>query len=275
MTDQATRGGLHPRLSLNAIATMRWSFEQDVAFWRAAGLSCVGLFVPKLDAIGHERAIEILQREGMTCSSIVAPSFSLFERGRWAEQRATLNRAIDVAHVLGGAVYGPPGKGRIDGWAESAAAYAEAVAPCVEHARERGVTLAFEPSLRSNVSFVHNLRDSIDLADASGTAIVVDIGNCYAERDVTDWIARVGKRIAIVQVSDVAIGTIEAPGAGTRGLPGQGELPIARLIESAVAAGYDGPFEIEFLGLEDMDEPAFVRSLAYMDDMIAGIVGRP
>jgi sugar phosphate isomerase/epimerase len=275
MNDQATRVSLHPRLSLNAITTLRWSFAEDVAFWREAGLRCVGLFAAKLEAVGHDQAIAMLQSEGMACSSIVAPPFSLFEPSRWAEQRALLNRAIDVAHVVGGAVYAPPGKGRIDGWAENVAAYAEAVAPCVEHARHRGVTLAFEPSLRSNVSFAHNLRDSLDLADASGTAIVVDIGNCYAERDVSAWIARVGKRIAIVQVSDVAIGTLEAPGAGVRGLPGEGELPIAHLIESAVAAGYVGPFEVEFLGLDEVDKPAYLRSLAYLDEIVAGIVGRP
>jgi len=274
MTDQTTRVSLHPRLSLSAIATMRWSFEQDVAFWRDAGLRCVGLFAGKLEAFGHDRAVEILRREGMTCSSIVAAPFSLFDPSRWADERTRLNRAIDVAAALGGAVYGPPGKGRVDGWADNVAAYAEAVAPCVDHAREAGVTLAFEPSLRSNVSFVHNLRDSIDLADASGAAIVVDIGNCYAERDVTAWIARVGKRIAIVQVSDVAIGTLEAPGAGVRGLPGEGELPIARFVESTVAAGYDGPFEVEFLGLDEVDKPAYLKSLAYLENIITEVVGQ-
>jgi hypothetical protein len=62
----------HPRLSLSAITTMTWSFTQDLEFWRRLGLRCVGLFERKLDAFGHQRAIELLQREGMRCSSVVA-----------------------------------------------------------------------------------------------------------------------------------------------------------------------------------------------------------
>jgi sugar phosphate isomerase/epimerase len=185
-----------------------------------------------------------------------------------------MNRCIDVARVLGGAVYGPPGKGEIDRWGDNAARYAEAVAPCADHARECGVTLAFEPSLRPNVSFVHNLRDSIDLADRAGTAIVVDIGNCYHERDVMAWIDRVGERIAIVQVSDVAIGTLDAPGPCVRGLPGEGELPLRSFLECAIAAGYDGPFEIEFLGTDDVDEAAFRRSVDGMNALVSAVTSK-
>jgi len=275
MTDKPRDGGrLHPRLSLNAISTFTWSFEQDFAFWRRLGLRTVGLSAQKLEAFGHLRAADLLQQEGMKCSSIVFPPFSLLDPSRWPDERAAINRCIDVAQPLGAAIYGPPGKGEIGRWDDNAARYAEAVAPCVDYARERGVTLAFEPSLRPNVSFVHNLRDSLDLADISRTAIVVDIGNCYEERDVMAWIERVGERIAIVQVSDVAIGTLEAPGAGTRGLPGEGELPIRSFLESALAAGYDGAFEIEFLGIEEPDEEAFRRSLEGMDGMISELVGR-
>jgi len=275
MTDKPRDGAhLHPRLSLSAISTYTLSFEQDVALWRRLGLGTVGLFSRKLEAFGHQRAADVLQEEGMTCSSIVFPAFSLLDPSRWPEERAAMNRCVDVAQLVGGAIYGPPGKGEIGRWDENAARYAEAVAPCVDYARERGVTLAFEPSLRASGSFVHNLRDSMDLADVSGTAIVVDVGNCYHERDVMAWIKRVGERIAIVQVSDVAIGTMDAPGAGTRGLPGEGELPIRSFLESAIAAGYQGPFEVEFLGLEEPDEEAFRRSLEGMNRMISELVGQ-
>jgi len=264
---------MHPRLSLSAITTLTWSFTQDLEFWHRLGLRCVGLFERKLDSFGHQHAIELLQQAGMKCSSVIAHPFSLFDPSRWPEERAAMNRCVDVARVLGGAVYGPPGKGAINQWSENAARYADAVAPCVDYARECGVTLAFEPSLRPNVSFVHNLRDSIELADRSGTAIVIDIGNCYHERDVMAWIDRVGERIAIVQVSDVAIGTIDAPGAGVRGLPGEGELPLRSFLECAIAAGYMGPFEIEFLGTADVDEAAFSRSVAGMNALVSAVTG--
>ena len=98
--------------------------------------------------------------------------------------------------------------------------------------------------------------------------VIVDIGNCYAERDVRQWIGRTGERIGLVQVSDVTIGTIAMPGAGTRGLPGSGELPIEEFLRTAIAAGYAGPFEIEFLGLGNVDEDAVLASLDRMDAML-------
>ena len=259
---------LHPRLSLSAITAPYWTFEQDLAFWNSVGLSCVGLFERKLEAFGFERAIEELKRRNFKVSSVISHPFSLLDKSLWDAERASFNRCIDVACAVGGAVYGPPGKGRFDAWDESAALYAEAVAPCVDYGKSLGVTVAFEPSLRPQISFVHNLRDSLDLSEVSRADLVVDIGNCYQERDVLKWISSVSSKIALVQVSDVSIGTLENPGAGTRGLPGEGELPIGRFLQASVDAGYQGPFEIEFLGPKEVDQDAFRKSLAKLDALI-------
>jgi len=262
---------LHPRLALNAITTMNWSFEQDLSLWKRLGLRCVGLFERKLDAFGHPEAIEALRDAGLAVSSIVAHPFSLLEPDRWPAERTAMNRCIDIADALGGAVYGPPGKGAFDMWDENADRYADAVRPCLEYARMRGVTLAFEPSLRPHISFVHNLRDSVDLAERSGARIVVDLGNAYQERDLRSWIAQIGAQAAVVQISDVAIGTMENPGAGVRGLPGTGELPLDGLIRTCIEAGYTGPFEIEFLGTGDVDETAFQQGLSRIDRVLADL----
>lgn len=266
---RAMTNPLHPRLSLSAMATFDWTFEQDLEFWTRAGLRCVGLWDRKIEAFGFERAVDELKRRELALSCVIFGPFTLLDPSCWDAERASVLRCIDVVQALGGgAVYGPPGKGAFDSWDDNAARYAEAIAPCVAYGESRGVRVAFEPTLRPQMSFVHNLRDSLDLTEISGADIVVDIGNCYAERDVRNWIRRVGARIGLVQVSDVTIGTIATPGAGTRGLPGGGELPIEEFLRAAIAAGYAGPFEIEFLGIGDVDQDAVLASLARMDAML-------
>lgn len=259
---------LHPRLSLSALVTPAWTFAQDMAFWKTAGLRHVGLFAPKVAAFGANRVAAALRAEGLSVSSIICGVFTLDDDSAWARERAALAEMIDLAAEVGGAVYAPPGKGRIDSFDMNAALYAEAVAPCIAHAKTCGVTVAFEPSLRAYTSFVHNLRDAIDLADISGAKLVVDVGNCYHERDARQWIGRAGARIAVVQLSDVAIGTVTTPGTGLRDLPGRGELPLDIFVSAAVAAGYAGPFEIEFLGSGAPDERAILESLRHTSEML-------
>ena len=75
----------------------------------------------------------------------------------------------------------------------------------------KGVRLAIEPSLRTDQSFVHTLRDAIDVADAAGIGLVADLGNCWMERDVETTVRRAGPRIAAVQFADAQFGTPEKP----------------------------------------------------------------
>jgi sugar phosphate isomerase/epimerase len=260
---------LHPRLSLSAVATFDWTFEQDLEFWSRAGLRCVGLSDRKFAAVGLERVMTELKRRNFAISCIVSGPFALLDPSAWEAERESMFRCIDVVHTLGGGVvYGPPGKGKFDSWDDNAARYAEAVAPCIAYGARRGVRVAFEPTLRPQISFVHNIRDSLDLVERSGADVVIDVGNCYAERDVREWIRRAGERIGLVQISDVAIGTMERPGAGTRGLPGSGELPLEEFLRAAMEAGYAGPFEIEYLGLGEVDQPAVLASLAQMSALL-------
>jgi len=260
---------LHPRLSLSAVATFDWTFEQDIEFWSRAGLRCVGLLLRKIEAVGFDHAVAELRRRNFAVSCIVVGPFTLPEPSSWEAERESIFRCIDVVHALGGgAVYGPPGKGGFDSWDENAARYAEAIAPCLAYGARRGVKVAFEPTLRPQMSFVHNIRDSLDLVKRSGADVVVDIGNCHTERDVRQWIRRAGTHIGLVQISDVAVGTMEKPGAGTRGLPGSGELPIEEFLRVAIDAGYAGPFEIEYLGLGEADQPAVLASLAQMNALL-------
>jgi sugar phosphate isomerase/epimerase len=57
-----------------------------------------------------------------------------------------------------------------------------------------------------------------------------------------------------------------------RTLPGQGELPLGDFVRAADAAGYTGPFEIEFLGSAEVDRDAIVRSLNQSSETLRRIL---
>jgi sugar phosphate isomerase/epimerase len=265
---------LHPRLALNGIVTPGWDVNRSLDYWRSVGLRQGGMMAGTVREYGTDKFVAAMEQRELRVSSLVCGTFPLDQPSAWPGERAHLNEMIDVAAQLGGIVYGVPGKGRFDEWQENATRYAEAVAPCVEYGAAQGVTVAFEPSLRPYISFVHTLDASVDLAALSGASIIVDAGNCYAERDVRRRIATLGSRIALVQLSDVDIGTLAHPGRCERTFPGKGELPLGEFVQAACSAGYEGPFEIEFLGLGDVEADTVWKSLVHTSDVLDKAIGR-
>ena len=100
--------------------------------------------------------------------------------------------------------------------------------------------LAIEPSLRTDVSFVHTLRDGTDVAERAGIDVIADLGNCWMERDVEDTVRRAGSRIAVVQFSDAVFGTIERPVARRPRRAGRRRPRTRRLHRSRPRRGVHG-----------------------------------
>jgi sugar phosphate isomerase/epimerase len=119
----------------------------------------------------------------------------------------------------------------------------------LDAARQAGIPIALEHtnSLRADVGFVHTLRDAIDLADRLDIGVCMETNACWAERDLAGTIDRgvAGNRIRLVQVSDYVIGTLATP---DRAVPGDGDIPIDRILGQVLAAGYDGVFDLELIG---------------------------
>src|SRR5439155_18584330 len=164
--------------------------------------------------------------------------FDLSDSGSWDATRAQITEAVDLAAEIGGCTYFTPGRRDGRSFDELTASLAEAVAPCAAYAASRGVQLAIEPSLRTDVSFVHTLRDGLDVARAAEIDVIADLGNCWMERDYEATVRRAGDRIAMVQFADAVFGTLGEPPPGGRAVPGDGDLPIAGFLRAALDAGY-------------------------------------
>ncbi|MBV8804974.1 MAG: TIM barrel protein, partial [Sinobacteraceae bacterium] len=175
--------------------------------------------------------------------------FALSAPETWDRTRMTLNNALDlVAGMGGGSVYCPPGRTTGQPWREVLDVFAEAIAPCITHARKCGVALGIEPTVRTDVSFVNTLRDAVDIAELTGVALVADFGNCWMERDLREVLQRAAPHICLVQICDLIIGSSGKPGPGGRAHLGDGELPLRRLMHEVLDSGYPGLFDLEVLG---------------------------
>jgi sugar phosphate isomerase/epimerase len=223
-------------------------FDEELALWDELGLRKVGLNRTKVVTVGRDAVVAALNERSMVTTTVSTGCFDLAARETWDETRTRVNDAIDLASTFGGCVYFT--SGRRDGrtFAELTDSLADAIGPCVEYAASRGVKLAIEASLRTDVSYVHTLRDGLDVADRAGIDVIADLGNCWMERDYEDTVRRAASRIAAVQICDAIFGTKENPSPGGRVVPGDGDVPIDSFVKAAIDAGYAGAFELELQG---------------------------
>src|SRR5262249_50057970 len=84
-----------------------------------------------------------------------------------------------------------------------------------------------------------------DLARRLDTGVCMEVNACWAERGLGDTISAGVDRLRLVQVSDFAVGTLSTP---NRLVPGDGDIPLDRILGRVLAAGYDGSFDLELIG---------------------------
>ncbi|HEY7107327.1 MAG TPA: sugar phosphate isomerase/epimerase, partial [Acidimicrobiia bacterium] len=133
------------------------------------------------------------------------------------------------------------------GWEGAADLFCELVAPAVARGDELGVPLLLEPTnpLRADISFVFWQRDAMDLARRAGTKVMLDFQSCWYERGLEQTVRENMDLVGITQLSDFVIGTSET---GNRVVPGDGDIPLERLIGMVLDAGFEGTFDLEVFG---------------------------
>ena len=121
------------------------------------------------------------------------------------------------------------------------------MAPVLLEAAAREVAFAIEHtnSLRVDVGFVHTLKDAIDVARRFDVGVCMELNACWAERGLDATIRGGIDCIRLVQVSDFKVGTVAS---SQRLVPGDGDIPIARILRTLLDAGYPGVFDLELIG---------------------------
>ena len=129
-------------------------------------------------------------------------------------------------------------------WEQAADALAQVIAPVLD---ESSVPVLIEHTnqLRTDISFVHSLRDVVDLAHQIGVGVVMEVNACWMERALSETLVDGLDVIGLVQVSDTMPGVRSTP---DRAVPGDGIIPLERVLGDVLRVGYAGAFELEFIG---------------------------
>ena len=225
----------HPRLSLNSICSMQQSFDDDLALWADLDVDHVGMISPKIEPIGWDAALQAVRDRHLRVSSM-----SCYKHGIAESLPFTADVGAEVLYIVTGG-YGPIL------WEEAAERFCAEIGPWVDEAREVGVILAVEPTnpLRTDTSFLHTVRDAVDLARMSGMGIALDFYSAWYERDLDEVVRKNIDLVALVQIGDYALGTFDIP---NRCAIGDGDIPVERLLGMVLDAGYEGVFDLEILG---------------------------
>ena len=243
---------MHERISVNSLCFPGAKLGDLAGYWRSLGARRVSFITPLLLGENVGAAREALtsgsyQLETIAHGPLVAGPLTPDEAS-WREGQEAVNRMIRAAAELGGrSVYVLTGGHGTNTWEEAAKLFSTAVAPCLAAAKAAGVALAFETALPLYADFhiAHSLRDSVTLAEISGVGICVDLYHCWTEAGLKDSIKRAVPYCDLVQVSDYVYGDRSLP---SRAVPGDGVIPLQRLIGWLLEAGYKGAFDFELLG---------------------------
>lgn len=151
-------------------------------------------------------------------------------------------------------------------WEVAAERFGAAVAPVAAHARDLGLPLLIEATnLRSaHIGFVHTFRDAVDLALETGVGVCLDVLHCWTERGLSESLRRADGLLGLVQLADW-VAAEDRP----RAVPGDGDLPLERLVAAILDSGYTGFFDIE-IHTEPGVEPArtVTRATAYVSGLL-------
>jgi sugar phosphate isomerase/epimerase len=237
---------------VSAISTFDLALDEDLAFWDRHGITTVGVSVAKLERFGWAEGTKLVADavgRGLRIANLIGLGpFHLAKPESWPKQQDRLAQSIATAEAVGAeCMVFTTGPFAPLTWDEAADALRTALSPILAEAASRNVPFAIEHtnSLRVDVGFVHTLKDAIDLARRFDVRVCMELNACWAERDLDATIRAGIDRIRLVQVSDFEVGTVAS---SQRLVPGDGDIPIARILRTVLDAGYAGVFDLELIG---------------------------
>ena len=243
---------MHQRISINSICLLPASLEQQAQHWRELAATRVSLVGPQLDDEGLAAAERALAGGDYILETLMHP-FSPQQTlnpdpDSWQQPRSRLMARIEQARQLGAkSIYMTSGGHGSLTWEQAAQIFADAVAPCVKRARDAGIQLMIEnaPPAYADMHIAHSLRDTVALAELAEIGVLIDLPGCWTEAGLDTSMRRALPRCGLVQISDYVCGDRGLP---ARAVPGDGDMPLQRLLGWLLEAGYEGAFELELVG---------------------------
>ena len=239
---------MHPNISINTLCLPDAPFDRHVEQVARLGARAIGPGLEEVQALGVDASVRSLRDAGLTVATLTHRAFAFATPAEAEAGRARLDATIDLAAAIGARTITMTTGGRGGlAWSDAATAFAEAIGPSALRADAAGVMLSLEPTshLYADASIAHRLADTVALAKAAGIGVGIDLFACWTDADIEQAIAAAGPVAALVQVSDHVAGDRALP---CRAVPGDGMIPLHRLVPLIVRAGFDGYWDIEVIG---------------------------
>ncbi len=264
---------MHKRVCLHQVAFMRDSTADFIAYCREIGVRHMTLVSPLLmQEGGVEEARQALTTPDPHVAVVNHPIAMGSDLERVGpEETAKLHDAIEIAATLGAkAIYLVSGGRGSLSWEDAAQRFSDILAPCLPVASEKGVQLLIETASDFNVDMhiAHTLDDTVRLAELAGIGVCLEMHAWWFESGLKEKLARAVPMAGLVQVSDYVYGDRTAP---CRAVPGDGVIPLERIISDILDLGYKGLFDLELIGARIEEEGpriASKRAAEYVSELL-------
>jgi sugar phosphate isomerase/epimerase len=243
------------RLAVSELTTFRWSFEEDVAQYVAAGIAAIGVWRQKIADIGEQRGAQLLAESAIAVSSLQwAGGFTGCDGHSYEESLADARQAIcTAAEIRAGCLIIHSGARGVHTHKHARRLFRQALDKLLPLAEERGIVLAMEPmtgDCGGEFTFLNCLDETYDLActyQSPALGIALDVYHWGHKPEFMDRLPRLAPRLALVQLGDSRQPPSKEP---NRCQLGDGTIPLRQIVRELIAAGYNGDFEVELMGEE-------------------------
>jgi sugar phosphate isomerase/epimerase len=264
-------------LSMNETTTFRWSFEDDVANYAAAGIKAMGVWRQKVSDCGQQRAGELLRKHEMAASYLFwAGGFTGSEGHSYDECVADTSDAMRMAAFLGAKCLIVCSGARAGHTVNHARRLVvSALKELVPMAEAFGLVMAIEPmhpGCAGQCTFLNSLDDALAVLAAVNSPRVKMVLDTYHLGQTDRLVQRIPEIVS--QIALVQLGDAKCPPKGeqNRCRLGSGTLPLGQIVCALRSAGYDGYYDVELLG-EDLEVIDYHALLEHAKDAFAGLMG--
>ena len=224
-------------LSINEMTTFRWSFEEDVMRYKAAGIEAIGVWRQKLADYGESKGVELLRRSGLRVSNLLwAGGFTGSDGHTYSESLADATEALHLAAALQAGclvVYSGARNGHTQNHARRL--FASALAELLPLAEQLRVHLAIEPmhvGCAEEWTFLTSLEETMSLIEDMHSPcmkLAFDTYHLGHDPAIIDQIGAVAGHVGVVHLGDS--GCLPAREQNRRCL-GEGMLPLPCIVNA-------------------------------------------
>ena len=253
-------------LSMNETTTFRWSFEEDVTRYAAAGIPAIGLWRHKLSDCGLPKARELLQRNGLKVSHLFwAGGFTGSDGRSYRESVDDAAEAVCNAAELGSrTLLVHSGSRASHTYSHAQRLIENALVELAPQSAELGVSLALEPmhpGCAEPWTFLTSLDATLELIASIGSPqvkMVLDTYHLGQQCGLVDRMPAILPHLALVQLGDARR---PPDGEPNRCRLGEGVVPLTEIVAALKAGGYDGYYDVELFGeeLDTADYPSLLQ----------------